>query len=130
MGVYSGERLREISFPLGGIGTGCIGLAGSGRLIDWEIFNRRAAMSHLDATGGRVGRLDNLVQATPNRSKKGPHTMQNNPLPRLDSSPDLRKVLLPYCRLQLGDMWTNPVRGHRVGCLDAANPMHVSFSHF
>ena len=40
MGVYSGERLREISFPLGGIGTGCIGLAGSGRLIDWEIFNR------------------------------------------------------------------------------------------
>ena len=38
--VYTGERLREISFPLGGIGTGCIGLAGSGRLIDWEIFNR------------------------------------------------------------------------------------------
>ena len=93
---------------------------------DCDAINRRAAMSHLDATGGRVGRLDNLVQATPNRSKKGPHTMQNNPLPRLDSSPDLRKVLLPYCRLQLGDMWTDPVRGHRVGCLDAANPQHVS----
>lgn len=37
---YSGDRLNEISFPLGGIGTGCIGLAGNGRLIDWEIFNR------------------------------------------------------------------------------------------
>ena len=38
--IYEGERLREISFPLGGIGSGCIGLAGNGRLVDWEIFNK------------------------------------------------------------------------------------------
>ncbi len=38
--LYTGENLKEISFPIGGIGTGCIGLAGNGRLIDWEIFNR------------------------------------------------------------------------------------------
>ena len=38
--VYTKESLREISFPLGGIGTGCIGLAGNGSLTDWEIFNR------------------------------------------------------------------------------------------
>ncbi|MCT4687122.1 GH116 family glycosyl-hydrolase [Vallitalea sp.] len=38
--TYTGEYTTEISFPLGGIGTGCIGLAGNGRLIDWEIFNR------------------------------------------------------------------------------------------
>jgi len=38
--IYKGIKTREISFPLGGIGTGCIGLAGNGRLIDWEIFNR------------------------------------------------------------------------------------------
>ena len=37
---YTKESLREISFPLGGIGTGCIGLAGNGLLTDWEIFNR------------------------------------------------------------------------------------------
>ncbi len=37
---YEGRKTREISFPLGGIGTGCIGLAGNGALIDWEIFNR------------------------------------------------------------------------------------------
>ncbi|OCT15328.1 hypothetical protein A8709_14650 [Paenibacillus pectinilyticus] len=37
---YKGEKTREISFPIGGIGTGSIGLAGNGRLIDWEIFNR------------------------------------------------------------------------------------------
>ncbi len=38
--LYKKEKTREISFPLGGIGTGCIGLAGNGRLIDWEIQNR------------------------------------------------------------------------------------------
>jgi non-lysosomal glucosylceramidase len=38
--IYRGSSTREISFPLGGIGTGSIGLAGNGRLIDWEIFNR------------------------------------------------------------------------------------------
>ena len=37
---YSGEHLSEVSFPLGGIGSGCIGLSGNGRLIDWEIFGR------------------------------------------------------------------------------------------
>lgn len=34
------RKTRSISFPLGGIGTGCIGLAGNGELKDWEIFNR------------------------------------------------------------------------------------------
>ncbi len=38
--IYKGKALEEISFPIGGIGTGSIGLAGNGRLIDWEIFNR------------------------------------------------------------------------------------------
>lgn len=38
--LYKKEKTREISFPLGGIGTGCIGLGGNGRLIDWEIQNR------------------------------------------------------------------------------------------
>jgi uncharacterized protein (DUF608 family) len=43
--IYKGIKTREISFPLGGIGAGCIGLAGNGRLIDWEIFNRPAKLS-------------------------------------------------------------------------------------
>jgi len=36
---YTGESLKMISFPLGGIGTGTIGLGGRGELRDWEIFN-------------------------------------------------------------------------------------------
>ncbi|NLD72551.1 MAG: hypothetical protein GX649_07525, partial [Chloroflexi bacterium] len=38
--AYEGEGLREIAFPLGGIGTGCVSLSGRGSLVDWEIFNR------------------------------------------------------------------------------------------
>lgn len=37
---YTGSKTKEISFPLGGIGSGCIGLCGNGRLSDFEIFNR------------------------------------------------------------------------------------------
>ena len=38
--IYEGKNINEISFPIGGIGSGCIGLAGNGRLIDWEIQNK------------------------------------------------------------------------------------------
>ena len=37
---YDKEHSKEIIFPLGGIGTGSIGLTAEGRLVDWEIFNR------------------------------------------------------------------------------------------
>jgi non-lysosomal glucosylceramidase len=40
--TYTGEHLREIAFPLGGIGTGTVSLGGRGNLRDWEIFNRPA----------------------------------------------------------------------------------------
>ena len=38
--IYEKQKTKNISFPLGGIGTGCIGLLGNGELNDWEIFNR------------------------------------------------------------------------------------------
>ncbi|MBR7098685.1 MAG: hypothetical protein IKC59_04650 [Clostridia bacterium] len=38
--IYKNPKTKNISFPLGGIGSGCIGLAGNGELRDWEIFNR------------------------------------------------------------------------------------------
>lgn len=37
---YTGRKTAQISFPLGGIGTGCIGLGGNGGLRDIEIKNR------------------------------------------------------------------------------------------
>lgn len=51
---YQGEFTREISFPLGGIGTGSVGLSGNGRLIDWEIFNRPNRLSMNEYTNFAV----------------------------------------------------------------------------
>lgn len=60
--AYYGENLEQISFPLGGIGTGSIGLAGNGRLTDWEIFNRPNkgsdnGYSHIAVKAERDGKL-------------------------------------------------------------------------
>ena len=38
--LFSGDTLGAISFPLGGIGAGGIGLTGRGGLTDFEVFNR------------------------------------------------------------------------------------------
>ncbi len=38
--TYGESRQRCISFALGGIGAGCFGISGSGRLVDWEVRNR------------------------------------------------------------------------------------------
>jgi site-specific DNA-methyltransferase (adenine-specific) len=51
--------------------------------------------------------------------------MNNNPLPRLDTAPEIRAKLLPHCRLAPGQIWADPAGRHRVGCLDAANPDHI-----
>jgi hypothetical protein len=45
--------------------------------------------------------------------------MIHRTLARLDRDARLRRRLLPYCRLQPGEIWRD-AHGHRVGCLDAA----------
>jgi len=48
--TFDGARLREIAFPIGGIGTGTVSLGGRGQLRDWEIFNRPGKGKHLPYT--------------------------------------------------------------------------------
>ena len=45
--------------------------------------------------------------------------MNNNPLPRLDSNPEIREKLLPFCRLKPGEIWSDGK--HKVGYCDANN---------
>ena len=38
--TYTGDRLRAVGMPLGGLGTGTIALAGDGSLRQWQIHNQ------------------------------------------------------------------------------------------
>ncbi len=38
--VFSGDQLKMLAFPLGGVAAGSLALGGRGQLRDWEIFNR------------------------------------------------------------------------------------------
>jgi DNA modification methylase len=40
-------------------------------------------------------------------------------LSRLDFDEDLRKKIMPFCRLKYGEIWEDKIFGHRVGVLDA-----------
>jgi site-specific DNA-methyltransferase (adenine-specific) len=52
--------------------------------------------------------------------------MMKEPLSRLDHDQALRAKLKPCCRLRPGEVWTDPVKGHRVGVLDAADTSAVA----
>ncbi len=59
----TGGNLREVSFPVGGIGAGCIGISGAGRLVDWEIFNHAGknlanGCSHFAVRAERDGKVE------------------------------------------------------------------------
>jgi site-specific DNA-methyltransferase (adenine-specific) len=51
--------------------------------------------------------------------------MRNFPLPRVDRTPEVRSHLFKYCRLKEGEIWHDPSGKHRLGCLDAANSIHI-----
>ncbi|MEJ2104014.1 MAG: hypothetical protein P8X47_05490, partial [Ignavibacteriaceae bacterium] len=46
-------------------------------------------------------------------------------LSRLDIDIELRKKILPYCRLKKGEIWEDPKGKHRLGVFDATNPNDV-----
>jgi site-specific DNA-methyltransferase (adenine-specific) len=52
--------------------------------------------------------------------------MSKEPIPRIDGNEEIRKLLLPYCRLKYGEIWEDYLSGHRVGCLDATNEKDVT----
>jgi len=47
-------------------------------------------------------------------------------LKRLDLNDELKERLLPFCRLKRGDIWEDPICGHKVGVLDATDPSDTS----
>ncbi|MEW6211617.1 MAG: site-specific DNA-methyltransferase, partial [Acidobacteriota bacterium] len=59
---------------------------------------------------------------SPDEKIKGEATEE---IKRLDLHGEMRERLLPHCRLKRGELWEDPVRGHRVGVLDAGDVKDV-----
>jgi len=59
------------------------------------------------------------------RSRTDRRTLKE-PFGRLDTSSPERERYATQCRLAPGDVWEDPVAGHRVGLLDATAPEHVA----
>lgn len=49
-----------------------------------------------------------------------------NKLERIDGNEELRAQITPVCRLQQGEVWEDPEKGHRIGCLDATDRKGLS----
>ena len=44
---------------------------------------------------------------------------------RIDADPELSNYLLQFCRLRHGQVWEDPIRGHRVGVLNAVERQEI-----
>jgi uncharacterized protein (DUF608 family) len=122
---FTGESLREIAFPLGGIGTGTVSLGGYGNLRDWEIFNRPNKGATLPYTFAALRIAgDGLKQPTARvleREPLPPYTAALG-LPRGIGLPRFREVMFtgayPFAWLTFEDPeWPVEVS------LEAFNPM-------
>ncbi|MDI6759480.1 MAG: site-specific DNA-methyltransferase [Candidatus Brocadiaceae bacterium] len=55
----------------------------------------------------------------PNKKEEGQTGKTTERLKRLDFHARLNEKILPLCRLKYGEVWEDPVNGHKVGVLDA-----------
>ena len=128
--TYTGEHLREIAFPLGGIGTGTVSLGGRGQLCDFEIANRPAkgqapfrnffALGVDDGSGIPIARVLERQFFPPFTGSRGVPVHQVPGLPRFGEVRFTGEY--PLAHLDFEDGATEHPFPVRVS-LDAFNPM-------
>lgn len=128
--IYTGDNLREIAFPLGGIGTGTISLGGRGQLRDFEIANRPAkgqaplrnffALGVDDGSGVPKARVLERRFFPPYTGTRGVPVHQVPGLPRFSEVKFVGEY--PLAHLEFLDGMTDDPFPVRV-TLDAFNPM-------
>lgn len=125
LSAHAGDALRRVSLPLGGIGTGTIGLSGNGRLVDWEIEDHPhhgnfPSVAHVVArvNDGETVRLVALEGPLDDSEADGPSgsRAQNHGLPRFTSA--RFHAAYPLGRIELEDI-DLPI----IARLEAFNPL-------
>ncbi len=109
--VFEGDSLKEIAFPLGGIGTGTVSLGGRGNLRDWEIFNRPGkgvnlpftffALHFEDETGRSAVRVLEGPLTPPYTGRDGIKRTEVPGLPRMESARFFGEY--PFARIEMTD---------------------------
>jgi uncharacterized protein (DUF608 family) len=121
--VFSGRQLALIGFPLGGIGTGCIGLGGRGQFRDWEIYNRPDK-----------GRSPEYAMATvwvkSGNAKPMAHVLEADLMPPYDGSAIRGTSNAPGLSRLQGATFTGEFPLARIDFHDARLPVKVSLEAF
>jgi uncharacterized protein (DUF608 family) len=109
--VFEGPYLKEIAFPLGGIGTGTVSLGGRGNLRDWEIFNRPGkgvdlpftffALYFKDESGRSAVRVLEGPLTPPYTGRDGIKRTEVPGLPRMESARFFGEY--PFARVEMTD---------------------------
>ncbi len=87
-----------------------VGNAGRRFVMDKEKVNKEQNMT--------IDLFEEQFFIRPERTKREQTT---EGLERLDFNDELKRKILPLCRLDKGQIWQDPVRGHKVGVLDATD---------
>lgn len=106
---FEGRGLNQVSFPLGGIGTGTVSLSGRGELRDWEIFNRPNKGKQLPYTFAAIfvrsgSNVAKVLESRPPPPYTGSHGFSRTTaqgLPRLARAKFRGEY--PYAFLEFGD---------------------------
>ena len=129
--TYSGESLRAVAMPLGGLGTGTIAVAGDGSLRQWQIHNQinhQANVPHsffaisVDGPDGRVARVLQSDAFHASNGEAPPPTSSDAIVPQTH-----RDLLAELPGVQ-GTTFAGPYPFANVSYEDAALPLDISMS--
>ncbi len=130
---YRARKLSQISFPLGGIGSGCIGLAGNGALHEFEIFGRPNKLGRMGYSGfavkaesdGQV--LDARVLQSPLAPPYAGQPVRGGPLHSGFGFGPAQQSLAGFAHFQ-DAVFTGTFPLARIDFIDDAFPVSVSLS--
>jgi len=121
--VFSGEQLKMIAFPLGGVGAGSLSLGGRGQLREWQIYNRANQGNSLPYAFPAI-----FVQV--GDAKPVARVLESRILPPYEGQNGLDVMNVPGLPRLASAEFTGAYPFARVDFTDEKLPVHVSLEAF